>query len=771
MNETHESTDALGDDAIEARIAAWVLGESSAVEAADLEQLCEQRPELLVFRRRTEALHQLLTETESTGSADTWKLPPEKRRALDGIFDSKPSAALVKERKNSNRKSGFRVFFAIAACLLFAAVVLQITSHVADRKSFPVAFQHKDDAVSAPDMNGVTGATRISPLTAKRSDEIYGVDSMAMSKNRDLGLQEATRQRQLAGKKLVASSAEIIATGPAIADQLAASDSFVSSAPVEAEPSIMNSVAAAESIAEAKSRAAQDVISSRLRASDPASFRKIADGNSKDSSRRMAAAATDARSTDQVAAMAPASAPMLTPHSPSPVASAPRIAARKSQVESLDELFATENPYSTFPLSIGDASFQLAKAALAKGIRPDPNTIRLEQFYNAVDYGDPAPTASESVTVAINQSTHPFLPSRNLVRLALGTRSTGRNALEPLHLTLLVDQSESLVGGEHRLSMVRALNQLPEFLTKNDLISVVGFSRTSHLIADRLSGDQSAKLVDLTSHNASGNEANLEEAIKLGGEIAIRNQLAGAQNRILLFTNGSASIGSANLDQLTQQVKTLRQQGIYFDIVDTRAAGSNDRLLSELVRVGNGRHYLVGGQKPTDFASQLAGKLHPAAEHLEVQVKFNAKRIGKYKLLGFEQDRVGTEPLLTDAVDIASHTHTESGVAIYQFESLAGGSGEVGEVSVRFHDTTRGEMVSQTWEIPYQSQPVAFDRAAPSIQLAGLALFAAEKLRGGASAAFIDFHQLTGATSRVKQFYSSNPRVGEILEVIEKLMQ
>ncbi|NQX00158.1 hypothetical protein HQ447_05820, partial [bacterium] len=74
-----------------------------------------------------------------------------------------------------------------------------------------------------------------------------------------------------------------------------------------------------------------------------------------------------------------------------------------------------------------------------------------------------------------------------------------------------------------------------------------------------------------------------------------------------------------------------------------------------------------------------------------------------------------------------------------------------------------------SWTIPYDAQATAFDRATPSMQLAGLALLAAEKLQGGPLAEAIDFKQLTGPSSLVKQFYASSPRVAEMLQVIEML--
>ena len=434
-----------------------------------------------------------------------------------------------------------------------------------------------------------------------------------------------------------------------------------------------------------------------------------------------------------------------------------------------NEIPAAETPYSTFSLNISDASFQLAKAALTKGERPDPASIKPEQFYNAVDYGDPAPTSSEPVAATIEQSAHPVIPGRNLVRVALRTGAVGRSAIQPLRLTLLVDQSGSMVREDRRASMEHALAQLGVLLTKNDLVTVIGFSRTPHLLADGMSGDQATKLSELVNQTASEGGTNLEEAMKLGGQLAERHQLAGAQNRIVLFTDGAANLGDANPARLAEQVKAFRQKGLAFDIAGIGADGLNDRLLSELARNGNGRYYVVGDEKNDSFARQLAGAFRPAAENVKVQVNFNPQRVGKYKLIGFEKDRLKTEDFRNDAVDAAELAAEEAGVAIYQVETLADGTGELGEVSVRFRDTTIGEMVERTWTIPYESQATAFDRATPSMQLAGLSMLAAEKLRGGPLADAIDFNQLTGPTSLVKQFYGSSPRVADMLRLIDAL--
>ncbi len=434
-----------------------------------------------------------------------------------------------------------------------------------------------------------------------------------------------------------------------------------------------------------------------------------------------------------------------------------------------EELSSSQEVFSTFSLNISDASFQLASAAIAKGERPDPASIKPEQFYNAVDYGDPAPSASEPVSAAIDQTAHPVIPGRNLVRVAVRTASAGRSAAQPLRLTLLVDQSGSMVRADRRAAMETALASLATLLTENDQVTVIGFSRTPHLLAEALPGNEASKLSDLINQDASEGGTNLEQAINLATEQALRHRLDGAQNRIVLFTDGAANLGDADPERLSNKIETLRQQGLSFDIAGIGTNDVNDKLLSDLARHGNGRYYLVGEKTANTLATQLAGTFRPAAENVKIQVKLNPQRVGNYKLIGFEKDRLKTEDFRNDTVDAAELAADESGVAIYQVETLPQGTGEIGEVSIRFRDTASDEMVERKWTIPYDASAPSFDKANPKTQLATLALLAAQKLQPGPLADAIDFSNYSETIAKLKQANANSSKTQQLLDLINKL--
>lgn len=438
-------------------------------------------------------------------------------------------------------------------------------------------------------------------------------------------------------------------------------------------------------------------------------------------------------------------------------------------IDAGEETSAAQEPYSTFSLNISDASFRIAQASLAKGEQPDPAGIQVEQFYNAVNYGDPAPAAGQPVAGTVEQVAHPVVPGRTLVRVAIKTAAAGRSAQQSLRLTLLADQSGSMVREDRREAMNQALKGLGDLLTPNDVVNVIGFSRTPHLLAEGLQGQQAKQLQGLINMDANEGGTNLEEAMKLGEQLAKRYQQQGAQNRMVLFTDGAANLGDADPQSLAKKVEQLRQSGISFDIAGIAADGINDELLAELARKGNGRYYIVGKGESDQLAKQLAGAFNPAAENVKVQVRFNPARVGGYKLIGFEKDRLKKEDFRNDKVDAAEMAAEEAGVAIYQVEPLPEGEGELGEVSVRFRDTASGEMVERTWTIPYDSSAPSMEQATASMQLAVMSMLAGEKLKGGPLADAIDFKQLGKAQANVRQTFGSDQRVGEMLQMIDQL--
>lgn len=435
------------------------------------------------------------------------------------------------------------------------------------------------------------------------------------------------------------------------------------------------------------------------------------------------------------------------------------------------ELSASKEAVSTFSLHVSDVSFRLAQAALARGTKPDPSAIRPEEFYNAFNYGDPAPSMAEKIACRVEQSTHPVLQQRNLVRIAMKVPAVGRGVTHPLRLTLLLDTSGSMEREDRAAAVRRAMETLVSLLGPNDRVTLIGFARQPHLLAEQVPGDKASQLLSLLARTPAEGGTNLEEALKLAGELARRHHTAGAQNRIVLLTDGAANLGNANPVKLAASIETLRQQGIAFDACGVGLEGIDDDVLEALTRKGDGRYYVLNSAEAADagFARQLAGAFRPAAENVKVQVRFNPARVGAYRLIGFEKHRLKEEDFRNDKVDAAELAAEEAAVALYQVEVLPQGQGELGEVYVRFRDAATGNMVERSWTLNFEERAVAFDQARPTLKLASLAALVAEKLRGGVVGNQIDLDRLATVATELRGHYRDEPRVQQLIAMYEQL--
>lgn len=436
----------------------------------------------------------------------------------------------------------------------------------------------------------------------------------------------------------------------------------------------------------------------------------------------------------------------------------------------IDEKSATEEPFSTFSLHVGDSSFHLARAALSNSQWPEQGTIRVEEFVNALDYRDPIPTHEEKVSVALDQARHPFLQQRNLLRISLATAARGRQASVPLRLTLLLDNSGSMDRPDRHETVQRAFSLLLAQLQENDEVTLISFARQPRLLADRVKGAQSAALVDLVGNLPSEGGTNLEAALELAFQKAQEQQIPNAQNRIILLTDGAANLGDAEPDRLGAKIETFRDAGIAFDAAGIGAQGLNDEILEALTRKGDGRYYLLDRPEDADagFARQIAGALRPAAGNVKVQVEFNPDRVGAYKLIGFEKHRLKKEEFRNDAVDAAELAAAEAGVALYQVEAKPDGRGDLGFVSVRFRDLSSGEMVEKRWPILYDPNTPPFEQAAPAIRIAGSAAFLGSRLREDALGQTVDLGTLSNVLNDLPSVWNRDEGLRQLRDMVQQ---
>lgn len=426
----------------------------------------------------------------------------------------------------------------------------------------------------------------------------------------------------------------------------------------------------------------------------------------------------------------------------------------------LPEIQTASNPFSTFSLNVSDVSFKLAAASLAHGKLPEESGIRSEEFINAFDYRDPDPAPGQPVGLTWERAGYPFAQDRDLLRLSIKTAAAGRQAGKPLNLVLLLDNSGSMERADRVQIIHEALRVLAGQLQASDALSVVTFARTARLWVDGMPGDQAGRVAEELSGLTPQGGTNLEEAMNLAYETALRHYLAGGINRVVLLTDGAANLGATAPEILKQKVDINRKQGIALDCFGIGWEGYNDGLLELLTRTGDGRYGFLNtpAEAASEFAGQLTGALRVAASDVKVQVEFNPNRVTLYRQIGYTHHQLTKEQFHDNTVNAAAIGAAESGTALYCLQTNPQGDGPIATVRIRYRTPGTADYQEHEWVVPYAGNAVSLDQAGPAMRLAGTAAAFSEWLGGRNSAAEVSPDRLLECLNGVPAAYGADPR-------------
>jgi Mg-chelatase subunit ChlD len=424
------------------------------------------------------------------------------------------------------------------------------------------------------------------------------------------------------------------------------------------------------------------------------------------------------------------------------------------------EIQTSENAFSTFSLNISDVSFKLAAASLEKGSMPEAGSIRSEEFINAFDYRDPEAPAGVPIAFAWERARYPFAQNRDLLRLSLKTAAQGRQPGRPLNLVLLLDNSGSMERAD-RVQIIReALRVLASQLQPQDTLSVITFARTTRLWVDGVPGNQAAQVLEQAAGLTPQGGTNLEEAMNLGYQTALRHYQPNGINRVVLLTDGAANLGNVEPESLKKKVEDHRKQGIALDCFGIGWEGYNDDLLEVLSRNGDGRYGFINtpDEAASEFAGKLAGALHVAASDVKVQVEFNPGRVTAYHQIGYARHQLTKEQFRDNTVDAAEIGAAESGNALYVIEVNPRGEGPLAIVRVRYKVPGTVEYHEHEWAVPYTGNAIALPDSSPAMRLAATASAFSEWLATSPYAAEVAPDSLLECLRGIPEIYGPDQR-------------
>jgi Ca-activated chloride channel homolog len=425
--------------------------------------------------------------------------------------------------------------------------------------------------------------------------------------------------------------------------------------------------------------------------------------------------------------------------------------------------------FSTFAMDVDTASYTLTRQSLRSGKLPDPERVRLEEIVNAFDYGD---KASDKATFRIYQdgAQSQFGAGYNLLRIGVKGRRLGREEQRPAMLTMVLDVSGSMSQPD-RIGFARlSLSSLLDQMGADDRIQLIAYSDQAQFVIEPTAAKEKKKIMDAFDRLQCNGSTNLEEGLRRAYEQAVQAFIPGAENRVILISDGVANLGADSAQEILDKVAANRKQGITCSVFGVGAGTYNDQMLEGLANKGDGVYRFLDSAEAvkTAFVDDLAATLNTIAKDAKIQVEWNPKTVSRYRQMGYENRKLTKEQFRDDTVDAGEVGSGQSVTALYELELMPNVTAEsnIGTVRVRYQRTDNGKVEEISAPLLAATVLKPAHLATPAFKVAASAAEFAELLRNSPNAQGGNFESVADYLRPAALEMTLDTRVKELLELV-----
>ncbi|MGE0711130.1 MAG: von Willebrand factor type A domain-containing protein [Planctomycetota bacterium] len=323
------------------------------------------------------------------------------------------------------------------------------------------------------------------------------------------------------------------------------------------------------------------------------------------------------------------------------------------------------NPLSTFGSDVDTASYVAVRNYLRHHTRVPAGAVRLEEMVNYFPYGDapPAPEADTPFAVHAELAGCPWAPEHQLLRVAIKGKEISAAERPPSNLVFLLDVSGSMSLPNKLPLLKRAFRLLVERLDERDHVAIVVYAGASGVVLPSTSGDRHEEILRALDGLRASGGTHGAAGLELAYQLAVGSFAEGGVNRVILATDGDFNVGPTSQRALTELIQDKAKSGVFLTVLGF-GMSPNDRRLENLANRGNGTYAFVDDDREARkvMVEEMTGTLVTIAKDLKLQVEFNPRRVGSYRLLGYENRVLAARDFNDDKKDAgevgAGHTVT-----------------------------------------------------------------------------------------------------------------
>ncbi len=432
----------------------------------------------------------------------------------------------------------------------------------------------------------------------------------------------------------------------------------------------------------------------------------------------------------------------------------------------------TENEHiSRFSADVDTAAYTLLRRYLRDGHLPPKEAIRIEEIVNRFRYEDPLPEKGP-VALHVETATSPFSKRRHLLRIAVRAAEPVR---PPANITVALDVSGSMaLGGRFDLAR-HAIGRLIENLQPSDRLALVTFGGRTQTVLP-LTGIAQRKSIVATlerlavepggtdvTHLAAG----LQQASRTALELFDSRRI----NRVILFSDGMASVQPADAANLARLVAPATSRGVTLTCVGVGIEHYNDYVLEQLANRSEGNYYYLDAKAETDriFARHLAETLHAVAHDVRFTVDFNPDVVTRFRLLGYESRSVENNEPFSARSDGAEIGAGGTVTAIYEIRMAKDAKpGTLAKIDLHYLKALGGKPIQHQVRYELDRLGGSYKQASRALRLSAAVAWVGDVLRKSHWGKQTNLEELLPLLREAANEYAGDPDVAEFVNMIEK---
>jgi Ca-activated chloride channel family protein len=428
--------------------------------------------------------------------------------------------------------------------------------------------------------------------------------------------------------------------------------------------------------------------------------------------------------------------------------------------------------YSTFAMDVDTASYSVTRGFLENGQMPDRDSVRVEEFVNAFNYGYQPPSDS-AFAIHLDGGHTPFIARDSiLLRVGIKARDVAASQRPAVGLTFVIDTSGSMAGD--KLDLVKhALGLLVSRLRADDKVAIVAFSDSASIVLNPTSASDPTTITNAINSLQSAGSTNAQAGLELGYDLAEQAIHAGISSRVVLASDGVANVGLTDADSMLSRIDREVSSGVDLVTIGVGMGDFNDALLEQLADRGNGFYAYVNDRIDAEkvFGDQLVGTLDTVARDAKIQVEFRPEAVSRYRLLGYENRTLPDQEFRDPYVDAGEVGAGHSVTALYEIEPAWGSDGFLGTVRLRWTDPVTGAEGSAVEDIDLNEFGSEFFNAGPSFRLAAIVAAFAESLRDSPYASGYSLDDVAREADAILQAFPGDQDVQILRDLTSKAAQ